>query len=1047
MARYWQILKWSVIGTLLAIVMLMGSVALGLTWLSQEYTREHPLDLRPYLPQLQTFFAGRGINITADKLELYYDEAPVVRVEALQVLGTDGQLAVFLEQAAVKLANGRLFKLAISPKVIEAKGVTLRLVRGADDVVRIAGLEINTQGAAPSPERGVVDWLDDLPSDRLWGRLKNVRVEGLTLLLRDEPQKAEWVMENGKLSIDRYQGRGERGSLLATVRRIVGPHVTTPKGVRGVNTPILVTLERDASSETRDKVMLEAKFGTLNAAVVGDYLPAQVQDILTGQGTLALGSVLTRGNRLGLPWLTVRLKHAALNLPKEAGYSAPIKLPQLEATISYVPSPTDALQIKSLSFTGPRGNLFVISGTVASPTTNPILNLSAFSPGGDVQAIVDFLPDANPKMAKTRTFLRTKVKDATYRNLVAYSSLRPKAFPQCGDACGGLVIDAEVLKGQVLFLEGIPAAEIFPAKPHTTPARFYWRGQRLAVLAPDAKIAEQSAKSVWVGLDNIFSPSPTMLSVSGSLSGDINSLVGHLNDIPEIKGKIPGTYTGVHTSVLNLSLPMPRMVTPTFASATLTVQGVGKVVSVKGLPVIQDLTITAPQAFISLSPAKILAIHAPEALLEGGKLNLRWQQNIQPKEPTQAAITAVGILPAKLLQEAVGASTISATGALGVVLQASETKPKLWAFTFNANAKGADIKTPRLGYTKPAGEPLTLASTGTFAEDKAAPTLTLARVTLQGHNAAISGTATIPLATDAWFKGKASFPNISLGAHRFNASLGKQTLTLQGTTLDLRTTSLKGNGKPLPNGLNLNARMGTVLFANGTLRNLNLEAATRNGVWDIKTLRGTGAGGVINIHRSGPVLDINIKNLGAILTTTGFYKGLKDGDLFGQLRGSGSTLSGELKLTGFEVRNPPVMLKILGLLSLEQLVAGTDTTKFNSGKIPLSLDKDTVTLNNAHLTGPSMDIRLNGTYARTDGLMNIQGNLAPAIPFNRLVSKVPLLGTLLTGSQDGVVVADFRIKGTTEAPDIHVQPLSILTPGLLKDLFRGGNPTPNTNTR
>ena len=92
-----------------------------------------------------------------------------------------------------------------------------------------------------------------------------------------------------------------------------------------------------------------------------------------------------------------------------------------------------------------------------------------------------------------------------------------------------------------------------------------------------------------------------------------------------------------------------------------------------------------------------------------------------------------------------------------------------------------------------------------------------------------------------------------------------------------------------------------------------------------------------------------------------------------------------------------------------------------------------------------MDLRFNGSYGRLNSQLNIQGNLAPAIPFNRLVSKVPLIGTILTGSQDGVVVADFRLKGPISAPEINVLPLSVLTPGLLKDLFRGGNPNPSPN--
>jgi hypothetical protein len=202
-------------------------------------------------------------------------------------------------------------------------------------------------------------------------------------------------------------------------------------------------------------------------------------------------------------------------------------------------------------------------------------------------------------------------------------------------------------------------------------------------------------------------------------------------------------------------------------------------------------------------------------------------------------------------------------------------------------------------------------------------------------------------------------------------------------------------------------------------------------------------GGRVSVVRQGNRLNVNVPNLGQLLQSFGFYEKLKGGTLFGTLvYRTPNVASGELKLNDFELRNPPTMMKILGLLSLEQLVAGTDTTKFANGKLPLTVSDDSFALRSAHFSGPSMDLRLDGRYLRGTGELDFNGSLAPAIPFNRLVAKVPLLGTLLTGSQDGLVVADFRLSGPSGDPQVSVRPLSILTPGLLKDLFRGGSQSP-----
>ncbi len=1043
MARYWRILKWVLIGTALAVLLMMGAMGGGLYWLSVNTSRENPIDLVPYIPKLQGFFAGRGLNITADKLDLYYDTAPVLRIEGLNVLGPDGNLAVFTEQAAVKLANGRLLRLMVSPKVIEAKGVTLRLVRGTDDVVRIAGLGLNTKGAAQTNPKGVVEWLEKLPSDRLWGRLKNVRVQGLTLLVRDDVQRAEWVLEDGRLSLDRYAGRGERGSLLANVRRIVGPHLSVPKGVKGISTPVLVTLERDASGHAPDQVQVEAKFGTLNAQVVGDYLPTQLQNLVTGQGSLALGSVLTRGNRLGLPWLTLRLKNATLTMPAGAGYTQPFKLPQLEATLSYRPSPTDELHVRNFSFTSARGNLFVISGTVVSLTTNPTLALSGFSPGGDVQAITDFFPDADPQLIKTSQWLRQNIQGAAYRNLVAYSTLRLKAFPGCGDTCGGLFINADILQGTVKFTNDLPPAIIASS---TTPARFYWRGQTLAVSAPEAKLAGQRAQSVWVSLDNIFSPSPTMLVVSGSLAGPVQDVISNLNSMPDINGAIPGTYAGTHRSVLHAMVLMPHQITPTFASTTLVVKGVVQNLNAKGLPFVGPNGLSTPVATLTLTADKTLTLRAAKAALGGGNAQVMWQQNIQPKTPANHALALVGQIPASWLQQNLGARNISGTGMLGIALRATESVPTQWSFNIATEAQNAALTLAAANYRKASGAPFSLLAQGVYADatPQTSGTLNLKSLTIKGTNAAVAGSGSFPLG--GWVTGAFNFPTLKLNETNISATLHNRILTLRGASLDLRGLNTKAQNQP-PVGLVLDAQVAQLILNNGVLRPLTFNANVRNGAWDITRLQGQTAGGSLNIRRSNKGLEVNLENAGAVLQALGLYARVKGGKIFGTLRGPSHALAGELKITDFELKNPPTFLKILGLLSLEQLVAGTDTTKFTNGVIPLRLTPEALHINAARFTGPSMDLRLNGVYERQTEQLNIQGNLAPAIPLNRLVSKIPLLGTLLTGSQDGLVVADFRIKGPAQAPEVGVQPLSVLTPGLLKDLFRGGTPNPTPMTR
>jgi hypothetical protein len=69
-------------------------------------------------------------------------------------------------------------------------------------------------------------------------------------------------------------------------------------------------------------------------------------------------------------------------------------------------------------------------------------------------------------------------------------------------------------------------------------------------------------------------------------------------------------------------------------------------------------------------------------------------------------------------------------------------------------------------------------------------------------------------------------------------------------------------------------------------------------------------------------------------------------------------------------------------------------------------------------------------------LLNLEGTVVPAYALNTAVSKVPLVGAMLTGGEgQGVFAANYSVKGTDNNPDVSVNPLSMLTPGFLRGLF------------
>ena len=66
----------------------------------------------------------------------------------------------------------------------------------------------------------------------------------------------------------------------------------------------------------------------------------------------------------------------------------------------------------------------------------------------------------------------------------------------------------------------------------------------------------------------------------------------------------------------------------------------------------------------------------------------------------------------------------------------------------------------------------------------------------------------------------------------------------------------------------------------------------------------------------------------------------------------------------------------------------------------------------------------------------------PAFGLNSMVSNIPLLGDLLASKKgEGIFGVTYSATGNADQPSISVNPLSALTPGILRRIFEGHIPT------
>jgi hypothetical protein len=149
-------------------------------------------------------------------------------------------------------------------------------------------------------------------------------------------------------------------------------------------------------------------------------------------------------------------------------------------------------------------------------------------------------------------------------------------------------------------------------------------------------------------------------------------------------------------------------------------------------------------------------------------------------------------------------------------------------------------------------------------------------------------------------------------------------------------------------------------------------------------------------------------------------------------------LSGTLDISDFRVLHAPAFGKLLQAVTLYGLVdalggPGVSFTRFTA---PFRYDGDTLTVHDARAFSSSLGLTVEGRVDRAEDRLDLKGTLVPAYVFNSLLGNVPFIGRLFSAEKGGGLFAvNYSLSGPTDNPTVSANPLSALTPGILRDMF------------
>jgi hypothetical protein len=241
------------------------------------------------------------------------------------------------------------------------------------------------------------------------------------------------------------------------------------------------------------------------------------------------------------------------------------------------------------------------------------------------------------------------------------------------------------------------------------------------------------------------------------------------------------------------------------------------------------------------------------------------------------------------------------------------------------------------------------------------------------------------------------------------------------------------------------------------LRQLDVELLRTGGFWQSGRIEGRYPNGrqvSLRLGEDGSNrLVLQTDDFGAMLRLLNIADDVSGGRLSvdGQLTETAGkrTLRGHIEGENYTLVRAPIMTRILAMPSLTgfaSMLAGTGLP-FSTLRGDFVYTGDRLQLEQMLAFGEALGVTATGWVDLDRDWLELQGTVAPAYALNSLLGYFPILGPMLGGGAQGLFAANFALSGRSGSPQVSVNPLSALTPGILRQLFAPivGVPAPAPN--
>ena len=1020
-------------------------------------------------------------QVRFNRLQLVVVEGlkPRLRFVDLRLEDAGGQQIVGFSQLDTELVIESLFEGRIEPREILVSGIFATLRRSADGALSLSGGYDIAAPARQAPSLAALfKTVDDLLLQPQMRRLETIDIQALTLRYEDVASGRAWTIDGGRAQLARdgidvtistdlalLSGADSFATMTGSYQTVLGGPAArfgatienfdaADIAAQGPAFAWLGALRAPISGTLQSGIEPDGALSPLNATLsIGEgavqpvaearpipftsaraafaYDPGQ-QELRFDE--IAVDSKWVRGQAEGVAWLgglergglsdlVAQLSVTELAVNPFEVYPSPRHFPSawIDMRLTLDPFRLEVGQaVVDLD-----GEKLVLSGDLSASTEGWGLALDGFVRELSPTRVIDLWPEAFA--ARTRSWLDENLIAARLRN--ANVALR---------AAPGAKVESHVSvdydQAEIRYMQTMPHLKDGRGYAALAADRLVVSVDAGAVTAPEGGQLDVSGSAFIVEDTSTGpgTPATILLQSDSSLQAAFSIIDQPPLNILQKVGRDPSIASGQALIEGEIRLPLRKGVLPEDIDYAIS----GQLASVASETLVPTRRLEAPSLILDATP-DFVVIGGP-GTLDGVPFEAAWSQALGPDQTAPGEITGtLQISDATLTAFGVDLPPGSVRGETSGDIRVSLPRDGVPQFEMSSDTRGATLALLPIGWRKPAATTGELRLAGTLGETPTIETLTL-------NAPGLTATGRVDLRPGGALA-EARFSRVRVG-NWFDAPVrlvgrgsAPPEVRVTGGRLDLRQATFgEGGGETGPITLSLDRLQISDSIALENFAGQFSEGRGLNGRFSARLNGGASVEGRVVPQNGRSAIRMTSSDGGGVLAASGIMKQARGGDLTLTLlpvQGAAGVMDGRLQIANARVRNAPVMAELLSAISIVGLLdqLGGNGITFNTVDAEFRLTPSQVVLERASAVGPSMGISMEGRYAMENGAMDMQGVISPVYFLNAI-------GQVVSRRGEGLIGFNYRVRGSAEDPRVQVNPLSALTPGFFREIFRAKPP-------